>query len=575
MRASSAKPRTGALQQTVEPSPATPAATFATVLDIMFLSQTGAAGLDIRQLRSICKETRSVVDYYVKTFNIDDEWRSKPTRLPPDYLRSISPWPWPYITQLSLGDNYGGDQDSLQKEVEHMVTLKLPQLQFLRLKCGNVLPLLESRWPNLTGLDLEVAGGAIEYPEEMKFPIKSLKKLTLCFVGSIDPEKGRNDTFLAAFLRSCPALTKLKIYDSYFCDEELATTIISAPLRQLHSLKIESPVYEGFVPKILEGNWPNLKYLKIKYTEDKTTLIPQISSQVWVTTLEELYLGNNYAPDYATSSELHTFLRALEKGAIQRLTIVELTLSSLLDGFQGICLNHLKALNLERLYLEHIGGLPNTSQFINTFFDNRSLPVLEQLTFHIDDDYSPDEMYNWDLPPRTTDPRQPLKTLSFRGLNMSREVASYLGNLIKHAGCAIDVEECFAPEVELSPERLELLNKLGLTTEDWSNFCISRESSFVPTYLYEQCMYWGSMSDGQFKRIAYAALLQDATRIPELAKFIRLVKNEEEGSVIKDIYALEMLKTGLEGLWNAYKETGDDENRLPPWEIRDFIDFRK
>ena len=70
MRTRSAKPRTGALQQTVEPSPATPAATFATVLDIMFLSQTGAAGLDIKQLRSICKETRSVVDYYVKTFNM-------------------------------------------------------------------------------------------------------------------------------------------------------------------------------------------------------------------------------------------------------------------------------------------------------------------------------------------------------------------------------------------------------------------------------------------------------------------------------------------------------------------------
>ena len=68
MRTSSAQPHTGAVQQTVELSATTPAATFATVLDILFLSQT--ADLDIKCLRSICKETRYVVDAHVKTFNL-------------------------------------------------------------------------------------------------------------------------------------------------------------------------------------------------------------------------------------------------------------------------------------------------------------------------------------------------------------------------------------------------------------------------------------------------------------------------------------------------------------------------
>ncbi len=472
---------------------------------------------------------------------------------------------------MSLGHYYGGDEDDLQKEVEYLVTLDLPQLQSLELKCCNVLPLLESRWPNLTKLNLEVEGEPVEYPEEIQFPIISLKGLTLRFV---DSKRGRNDTCLAAFLKSCPKLTKLEICDSNFCDEVFATAIISAPLLQLESLKIWSDALPGFFPKVIEGNWPNLKRLKTEDTDDNTTLIPRISSQVWVTNVEELYLCYTDGP-VVTSPELHTFMRELEKGAIQRLTLHNLNLSSLLDGFATISLSHLKELNLNWLNSD-IDISSDISRFINIFFDSRSLPKLEQLTFKMLMRPRPQDRYKWDLPPRTTGPRQPIKYMSFNDLNMSRDVASYLGNFIKHAqtGCQIRLEVCFVPEVELSSERKELLNKLGLTLKDWQNFCDLRRGPFyVPNCPYEKCMYWGLMSDGQFKRIAYATLLKKhATIMTDLAKFIRLVETEEVGSVMKNPQALEILKNTLEQLWTDFKRTGE-ETRLEPWKVQDFIDF--
>ena len=86
-------------------------------------------------------------------------------------------------------------------------------------------------------------------------------------------------------------------------------------------------------------------------------------------------------------------------------------------------------------------------------------------------------------------------------------------------------------------------------------------------------MYWGLMSDGQFKRIAYATLLKKhATIMTDLAKFIRLVETEEVGSVMKNPQALEILKNTLEQLWTDFKRTGE-ETRLEPWKVQDFIDF--
>ena len=106
----------------------------------------------------------------------------------------------------------------------------------------------------------------------------------------------------------------------------------------------------------------------------------------------------------------------------------------------------------------------------------------------------------------------------------------------------------------MSPDRQQLLDKLAVDFEKWKEFC----KWIADPKMYYACVYWNCLSDVQFKRVAYGALLLGCLDIADLINFLKLVKAEPKDSVMKQ-GALKSLKDFTKKEILAYKLSGPGE----------------
>jgi hypothetical protein len=551
------------LRQEALAAASTTASSFAATLDIIFKSQGESTRENrrpvryrlancLKELRLVCKATRSVVDVYVKTCKCCAHGSEN------SYLTALSPWPWHNINELMLEEI---PANSLQREVECLVTLPLLHLKSLTLKCYNVLPLAQSNWPELTNLDLRVLYGYssdLPYPTDLTFTKWPIKYLQLGVV------QNTNVSFLGPFLKSCPDLRKVTLTSS--CTKEMATKIVLANLSHLEALDCYCDPEPGFFQILFDTNWPTLKNIQIPDTSIEPNIFPLLAAQRWLTNLEDFTLCHN---EMVSADELHALLKAL--GAIKKLDLRNLSFTVLPKGFEGIELAKLEYLWLSSMDCSELAF--DVSDSLNVLFNTCSFPLLKfiKLSYDEKDDDDPEDDVRWIQPPRKQliDAFPRLDQMHLCGMFISRDVADYLGRYKRKTGCVIKVQACNVEAQELSAERKQLLDKLGLDVENWEECC-----SNVGCYsLWQEESYWGMLSNIQYMRMCYACALDEATNATKLKNFIELVETEDEGSVMT-AEVLESLKNLLNTMLFHYKKLGVREQLTwDRFKINTLIDY--
>jgi hypothetical protein len=279
-------------------------------------------------------------------------------------------------------------------------------------------------------------------------------------------------------------------------------------------------------------------------------------------------------------------MKALEKSSIKSLSLGLLECSLLPEGFDGI--------KLESLKLVELGGkgglgrdvLEDVSKCVNALFDScaaatPAFPKLLELAIEYKlaeeyDDEADDEdedagqnLPQWSYPPRKSILQQfpVLKQITLGGFKINDAVVKYLGEFRRQrAGGSIITDNSTLEVSSLCPERLNLLNTLGISESTWGDFC----SWHVSCYEYEDCFYWNCLSDLRFRRIAYAAAFEHATDIPKLKNFLNVVEADLEQSGMA-LAVLESLKQILKE--NEKKVAGGEEPSFEWENVEDFIDF--
>lgn len=87
-------------------------------------------------------------------------------------------------------------------------------------------------------------------------------------------------------------------------------------------------------------------------------------------------------------------------------------------------------------------------------------------------------------------------------------VARYLGIIRRKTDCDIDASSGYTEKTPLSEDRQQFLEKLDISLQQWKDFCYRIHNG----ELIEDCMHFGCVSDGTFRRIALAASLEAAKR---------------------------------------------------------------
>ena len=161
-----------------------------------------------------------------------------------------------------------------------------------------------------------------------------------------------------------------------------------------------------------------------------------------------------------------------------------------------------------------VGFGSDVSTPINVLFDSCSFPNLEGISILLNpeekevenqDDMDPyDFEFKWIRPPSTplVHSCPNLKKITLETLYLSRKVADFLGDIRRRTGCEIcvgDFGECYVEKKRLSLERRHLLSQLYIDEDVWKDY--------VEDSIKEDCLYWNSLSDDLFRRVAYDAAL--------------------------------------------------------------------
>lgn len=172
---------------------------------------------------------RCIVDFHVQSVQYR-AWNGQS-------LDSISPWPWPNISEMAVLTKRKEDYVH-NRDVEHLATLPLLNLKCVSLYCRDVAPLVQSNWPMLTELELHIyprREQQISWPKDLQFPKWNLKKL---FLNAHEDVDNQTLAFVGPLLKSCPELANLNMRVHGRCTKELATGVVSAHLDQLEYLDI-------------------------------------------------------------------------------------------------------------------------------------------------------------------------------------------------------------------------------------------------------------------------------------------------------------------------------------------------
>ena len=194
------------------------------------------------------------------------------------------------------------------------------------------------------------------------------------------------------------------------------------------------------------------------------------------------------------------------------------------------------------------------SYFVNVLFDSCSFPLLEKLTTGLRgvlDEEGDLSVPTWDIAPnsRTLIEQFPLlKNIHLNRISMSLDVADYFGALRRKTKCCIHIADCDFDDRDLAPKRELLLDSLELSFEKWSEFC----QQSVSKECFNDLEYWNTMTDDQFKRIAYAAALQASVWDSKtLDTFLTLCKADSGCALTADM--LKSLKEYSVGLSNSVR----------------------
>ena len=375
-------------------------------------------------------------------------------------------------------------EDMREKDVQYLVALQLPKLKSLELECCDVLPLAHGNWPVLTKLSLTLDARREclldpVFPADLQFPRWPLKSLAL-FVRSsrVAKHKPGSMSFLGPLLKSCREVTHLHAEHYDGIEEEIltemATTIASASLPQLTSLNLGDGDCSKFFEIFIDGNWPKLK--KFVACLIGGSLLHFITPQIWLRDLESLDMFVN---EDATAEQLRAFLQAIHSCTMKKLTLGYLPFSAYSE-FKGIRLDYLKLLDL-RTPEEYGDGVDVSSQ-INLLFDTCYFPELEEIKFGDSNcQETPDTMPKWVKPPNTSvralsTSFPNLRNIGLFQMNISRDVADYLGQFREQTGCELEIVchidyICYIEEVPLSANRQCLFNKLDIDLEEWKELC--------------------------------------------------------------------------------------------------------
>jgi len=517
------------------PSSENHAASFANALDIIL--STDKALIDYRttrNLRLVCKATRSLVDFYVDKFrylnshNVQDD----------PSVCNLAPWPWPNVSLIKFFSKRRLNKEVLQRDAEYLATIPLLKLKCLSLQCISVLPLVDCNFPMLAELHLTILrpGNDLNlptYPRDLRFPRwQKLKRLILA--AEVNPSVCTSDSstisFLGPLLKSGAELTEFKLGKGANCTEVVADMIVSAPLPHLETLDVTPNALPEFYITLFSRDWPALKRLYLRNGIKNGTL-SLIASKSCVKQLEHVDISFEKCLD-ATAEGLHTFLKALENGVIEELELDCLN-PLFLEAFKGINLKWMNFLDLSKMAVlrpSEEETVFDVSAFINLLFESCSFPELEMIVIGIHREFP----CRWVTPPRTDSkdliallPK--LKAIRLENLTLSQEVAHYLGNFRKQTGCTLVEDECIREfSARLSSEHQIALDNLDLNYEQWHEFCRDR----VGSEAWKDLTWWNAMSIGRFKRTAFGAALVKSRNVAELASFIRLVEAEEKGTVM-------------------------------------------
>jgi hypothetical protein len=559
------------------PTPSPAASNFASALNIIYSTQSGrlAPGREACQnLRLTCKAIRDVVDVHVESFT----FLACEAPFP---MNAISSWRWDNVIKAGLEDDFEDLPTlRLQQALEGLVALPLPKLRSLEIQCCSLLPFANANFPMLETLILKIIKTPPErgvdpfspYPSDLHFPKMPLKVLEL----DIEVDDTARIAFLGPLLRSCDQLTKIMIGSGskcYRCDEQMAEMWHSAPLPRLETLYFYAKARSGFYPKLFNRDYPALKTITVfsPWVGD----ISFLASTNWVRRVEEFVIWFLEEQQIFVVEELRCFLKALENGGVKRLDMYELQVSTIVESFRGLRIESLKKLTVDDLNKFEGEDTEDVSDHVNVVFDTCYFPKLEELRITAAVHYDEDPP-GWVRPSCTSaqrianDDKFPLlQKLSFDGFTISRDVIDYLAHFREQTGCYIDPGFGPIEARDFPPHHQIFLERLEVSSDDWRDFCYKN----VGRHAYHEEMYWHSMSDVSFKRIAFAVMLEKARNVAALEIFMHAVEAEETDAVMTT-EGLDYLKTLLRTA--EYGANGFDSELVFRWGNMDaLIDYKK